>query len=115
MAKALKLGTHHAGVTGGLLPSPCLLQFPAGLGQGGQCSVSTSSLGLLSFSGIACSQEGFLSCHLPVSGPGNRFSSHVICWAETIAVGAALQLANTHDVEDWFPQGAGPVTGVDGR
>lgn len=76
VVKALELGTHCTGVTGGLLPSPCLTQFPAGLGQGGQRSASTSGLGLLRFSGIACSREGFLSCRLPISGPGNRLSSH---------------------------------------
>ena len=76
VVKALELGTHCTGVTGGLLPSPCLTQFPAGLGQGGQRSASTSGLGLLCFSGIACSREGFLSCRLPISGPGNRLSSH---------------------------------------
>lgn len=105
--ETLELGTHHTGVTGGLLPSPCLTQFLEGLGQGEQCSASTCGLGLLCFSGIACSQEGFLSCCLPVLDPGNRLSSHGVCQAETTAVGEALQLANTRDVEDGFPQGAG--------
>lgn len=97
----------HTGVTGGLLPSPFLTQFLERLGQGEQCSASTCGLGLLRFSGIACSQEGFLSCCLPVLDPGNRLSSHGVCQAETTAVGEALQLANTRDVEDGFPQGGG--------
>lgn len=75
--------------------------------------MSTSGLRLL-HSIIACSREGFLNCHLPISGPGNRISSHGTCWAETIAVGEALQLANTRDVEDGFPQGARAMTGGDG-
>lgn len=109
--KTSDLGTHHTGVTGALLPSPCLTQFLEGLGQGEQCSASTSGLGLLRFSGIACSQEGFLSCCLPVSDPGNRLSSHGVFQVETAAVGEVLQLANTRDVEDGFPQGAGATTG----
>lgn len=109
--KTLDLGTHHAGVTGALLPSPCLTQFLEGLGQGEQCSASTSGLGLLHFSGIAWSQEGFLSCCLPISDPGNKLSSHGVFQAETAAVGEVLQLANTRDVEDGFPQGAGATPG----
>lgn len=72
--------------------------------------MSTSVLRLLRFC-VTCSREGFLSCHLPISGPGNRISSHGTCRAETIAVGEALQLANTHDVGDGFPQGAGAMMG----
>ncbi|RLW04203.1 hypothetical protein DV515_00006029 [Chloebia gouldiae] len=34
-----------------------------------------------------------------------------VCRAETAAVGEALQLANTRDVEDGFPQGAGATVG----
>lgn len=86
-----------------------------GLGQGEQHSLSTSSLRLLPCSGVASSQEGFLSCCLPILGLGNRISSHGACRVEAIAVGEALQLANTHDVEDGFPQGAGTMTGGDGR
>lgn len=47
--KASELGTHHTDGTGGLLPSPCLTQFLEGLGQGEQCSASTSGFGLLHF------------------------------------------------------------------
>lgn len=107
--KTSELGTHHTGVTGGLLPSPCLTQFLEGLGQG-ECSASTSGLGLLCFSGITCSQEGFLSSCLLVSDPGNRLSSHRICQAEIAADGEALQLTNTPDVEDGFPQCARATT-----
>lgn len=107
--KTSELGTHHTGVAGGLLPSPCLTLFLEGLGQA-DCSASTSGLGLLCFCGITCSQEGFLSCCLPVSGPGDRLSSHGVCQAETAADGEALQLANTPDVEDGFPLCAGATT-----
>lgn len=95
VVEALKPGTHHSGVNGGFLPSPCLAQFLVALGQGVQAAFSKH---LQPWTAVllctACPREGFLSCCLSILGPGNRHSSHGICWAETIAAGEPLQLAN---------------------
>lgn len=93
VVKAVELGMHCTCVSWGFLSSPCLTQFPAGLEQGGQCSVNTSDLGLLLFSGIAYSSEDFLSCCFPILGPGNRLSSHRTCHTKDFTFGEVLQLA----------------------